>query len=286
MTQLIRSQVFETNSSSSHSVSINTGELPLLFDTLYPDSTGELILDSNCFGWEWQKYNDAATKASYCAIYFQNYPEFLATLMLVLQEQTGASTIILPDKDSYIDHESVFILHHSLGILNNNNVNKEVIRNFIFSKNSWLFTGNDNEEAPRGFYKVPTYKETGCVAEKDYKYELIIEGLDTTYKIINRPEDKDIPFVIHNYLANTYDVDWDLYWTENKRRLDPGKRYSYNGELYDYKYDNKYTFIKEGCLSLINTRYLNQFSKEEKDKIIKDGDSLAVLTIKYEIKEL
>lgn len=60
----IRKGVFETNSSSSHSICID--DKTFILDTLIPDADGVITIKAGQFGWEWKKYNDAKAKASYC----------------------------------------------------------------------------------------------------------------------------------------------------------------------------------------------------------------------------
>jgi len=56
--RLIRQSVFETNSSSAHSISLgkDTGK-QFLLDTLYPDQNGTITLTGGEFGWDWFKEN-------------------------------------------------------------------------------------------------------------------------------------------------------------------------------------------------------------------------------------
>lgn len=130
--KLIRSGVFETNSSSSHSVSIADSTKEFVLDSLYPDQDGVIEIYGEDFGWEWFKHNDAQTKAAYAAQQFKNDDTTLDTIREVIMEQTGAEEVRFVGLDnSYIDHDSMGILDY----------HKEKIRQFIFNKNSWLFGG-------------------------------------------------------------------------------------------------------------------------------------------------
>ena len=128
MKKLIRNGVFETNSSSAHSISIADDTKEFVFDTLYPDENGSIIINGDEFGRDWFKYNDARTKASYAALSLGLH----SVLIDVIKEQTGALEVGLKVDEGYIDHQSYGLIP----------TNKEKLRNFIFNKNSWLFGGN------------------------------------------------------------------------------------------------------------------------------------------------
>lgn len=179
--KLIRSGVFETNSSSSHSVSVANETKEFVLDTIYPDQDGVVEVSGDEFGWQWFKHNDAQTKASYAAQQFAHNDDSLDKLKEVIMEQTGAEDVVFVGLGSgYVDHDSMGILETS----------KEWLKNFIFNKNSWLFGGNDNSTADPTFYDVPEFKDGKQIVPR-YKYELVIEGFDETTKFMEYPtEDK------------------------------------------------------------------------------------------------
>lgn len=164
----IRHNVFETNSSSTHSISISE-KANGIYDTIVPDDNGVIVLNGGEFGWAWNKYNDSLTKLNYVAIYalFQisigNAKEDIKNLLIeVVKEHTGAKEIIFnfsttdteDNNYSYIDHQSTDAAKDAF-------YSKEYLKDFIFNPNSWLFTGNDNDIAPLNFYNVEplhTYK--------------------------------------------------------------------------------------------------------------------------------
>lgn len=191
MKKLIRRGVFETNSSSSHSVSIGLQEnKQFVLDTIYPDQDGIITITGEEFGWEWFKHNDAFTKAQYAAQQFKNDDESLEFLKEVIMTQTGAEDVIFDLENGYIDHDS-----HGI-------IEKSTLRNFIFDKNSWLFGGNDNSSTDPIFYHVPEIRD-GKVINPKYKFELKIEGLDRTTKFLKKPTDEEIDDAI---TALTQDV--------------------------------------------------------------------------------
>lgn len=178
MKKLIRKGVFETNSSSCHSLSIEKSDTTTVLDTIYPNEEGNVVLEGGEFGWEVEVYNDAYTKANYVAVMilllqsskedfktredksvFKYYtlPEFAdenyeickSNFEEVIKEQTGCNEIIYNCTQdysskygkiwSYIDHQSFEDASDAKWLLN-----KEQIKDFIFNPKSTLHTDNDN----------------------------------------------------------------------------------------------------------------------------------------------
>jgi hypothetical protein len=143
----IRHGVFETNSSSSHSISI--ADAGSLLDTILPDSDGRITLQGGEFGWGYEEYSDAQTKASYLAVYAQEYcgdsDTYKDLLDKILKEQTGAKEVIYNFSAddghghwSYIDHQSTDVPQDVF------REGEEAIRQFIFNPLSILVIDNDN----------------------------------------------------------------------------------------------------------------------------------------------
>ena len=97
----IRSNVFETNSSSSHSITISNSNIVL--DTILPDKDGIIYLNGGEFGWEYDRHYSALTKANYCAIachyhdnddgnitHYNNFSFNEEMLIEVIKEQTSS----------------------------------------------------------------------------------------------------------------------------------------------------------------------------------------------------
>ncbi len=159
--KVIRRRMFETNSSSTHSISIDGGvythdELPLEHGIcrVYP---GE-------FGWDEVTFHTAEVKASYCLTYVKTGGETKAgdqkgdafwlarTQMLidVLKEATGSETVEFfpyPKGDKpfyewgYIDHQSHIGDGDACGEAFES---EKSLRDFIFNPKSLLRTDNDN----------------------------------------------------------------------------------------------------------------------------------------------
>ena len=133
----IRFNVFETNSSSSHSISIsNTRVISLnnsceILETIIPDDNGVVYLEGGEFGWENLNYHDALSKANYCLIDSIGNQNKLEMLISVIKEVTGAKEVNIDNVNGYIDHQSE-------GTSNKAFSSKETLKNFIFNRDSIL----------------------------------------------------------------------------------------------------------------------------------------------------
>ena len=152
----IREGVFETNSSSSHDLTISRdGELNLTFskETL---RNGVFNASTGDYGWEWHRYYLPEGKINYLVTGLfarenidedqdmeelkESNPNF-AMLCDVVEKQTGVKLTVRAYEDSHIDHESSYEWQGAFE-------NEETLRNFLFSPNSFVQTGNDNDTAP------------------------------------------------------------------------------------------------------------------------------------------
>lgn len=185
--KLIRSNVYETNSSSSHSVSIADETKEFVLDTIYPDQNGVVTLTGGEYGWEWFKTNDAMEKANY-AVQSLGLTD---TLKEVIMEQTGATDVVFKDNDGYVDHDSYGVSPSD----------PYELKQFIFNKNSWLFGGNDNTRPRSDFYDVPEYKD-GRIYNPEYKYKLTIEGYSEESKFLEKPSEDDISTALSALLGD------------------------------------------------------------------------------------
>ena len=141
--QKIRHNVFETNSSSTHSISIHSDSVDT-YHTLYPDREGVLTFQGGEFGWEFAKYSDAITKAEYLVTLFKVHGQPCQELFeRVVLNHTGAKKIEYDIKGTY----SAYIDHQSLECSKNPifHLTEETMRDFIFNPKSVLMTGNDND---------------------------------------------------------------------------------------------------------------------------------------------
>lgn len=146
----IRKGVFESNSSSSHSLTIDCGnrETPKLESYSEYDDPTTFILKGDHFGWEVREYNDFDTKLRY-AYTLANPHEWgfednrpLEMLEEVLTDNVpGIEKFFYTDTPGYgyyVDHQSAYEMKCDIFAC------KDDLDNFLFSKNSILRTDNDN----------------------------------------------------------------------------------------------------------------------------------------------
>lgn len=128
-----RKKVFETNSSSSHSVVIDDG-----IDFKNVNFGEEIEILQGEFGWDEEEFNDVYSKMSYAYTYAKNYgrKEDIEDLKNVIEE-FSKSKVKFSDVEGYIDHQSVEEAEEIFR-------NKETIKKFIFGKKSYFLTDNDN----------------------------------------------------------------------------------------------------------------------------------------------
>ncbi len=136
----IRTGIFETNSSSTHSVSFNRW-IPGRSGRLEPDSDGKIHVFGGEFGWNWGAYNDSETKVDYYFTFFKGNPEMTRLGIKVIREWTGRDVVVDIYEGSYIDHQSSDTLDFLEG-------SEDKVRDFFFNPDTWLYTGNDNEDTP------------------------------------------------------------------------------------------------------------------------------------------
>lgn len=148
MTIIIRQAAFETNSSSTHScVTVNIDDSSKL-DIIPLDEEGNVVIKGGEFGWEWETYYDAQSKASYIAIYIRDWvgneedkKRFSKMFEEVIKYQTGCNKVVYRfGKYDHIDHQSVE--DRDLDYMFEDS---EFLRSFIFNTDSTLETGNDND---------------------------------------------------------------------------------------------------------------------------------------------
>jgi hypothetical protein len=156
MNTKIRKSLFETNSSSTHSITIQEGG-----DYTSIGHKGQIELTGGEFGWEWEVYRDPLTKANYCAVYAAGDEYKTEMLKEVISEHTGAEVKILAQKDDYDKGYHSHIDHQSHDTAEKAFASSDSLKNFIFGVNSTLYTGNDNSSPPANFYDEPGAKYVG-----------------------------------------------------------------------------------------------------------------------------
>ncbi len=341
MKQHIRQQVFETNSSSTHSISIaeNSAEFELIMDnTLIPDNHGYIRLNGGEFGWEWRRYNDALTKANYISVLllvmknciirwkemdcemvksYSNDPQYIQLLKWcdenygncylifknVIMEQTACKYIQIVAQSgyngenySYIDHQSCEAIRQFQWLMDG-----EAVRQFIFNRNSWLFTGNDNSMASCTFKDVPVYTKEEVI-EPIYQYEVGLDGYSKTEKFKQKPDDEQIACAVEFLCQGLYvredgsfDDD-DSVEAQMSRNEEKAYRHSYEKET-DF-HTNTVFFVKdigqivrqkwEEGLAEKKWGKENRWEKEQelKKKLYDFPDSPFVKKVTFTVKEI
>ena len=152
----VRQAAFETNSSSSHSITIAAGEF-------IPDRLG--VVGGVCeiftgeFGWGYDHFSDASIKAAYCLTWIKHFgedkvPEETAMFINVIKKVTGAKEVVFVPQYTqetkgewdyyqwgYIDHQSI---EYGGGTGREAFESEEVLERFIFNHGSILTIDNDN----------------------------------------------------------------------------------------------------------------------------------------------
>lgn len=140
----IRQAVFETNSSSSHSVTISTESA--ILETFPLNDKGNLEVTFGEYGWDEERFYDKEDRLSYAATYVYNdgTNEEKKLFEETLKEHTGAKKIKYMvggegawHATGYIDHQSVYEAQTIFS-------SKESLRMFLFNPNSYFETDNDN----------------------------------------------------------------------------------------------------------------------------------------------
>jgi hypothetical protein len=153
----IRKGVFETNSSSMHSICIEGKSRMCEFKNYKGD---DILASGGEFGWEIEEYTDWETKLQYVIVSMQylgsNRPEKPEEYMdcteyrwltEVIKDYTGKNLVMNDDfTPGYIDHQSVDNLgENDIWLKNSDEQNwKSRIRDFIFDERFVLVTDNDN----------------------------------------------------------------------------------------------------------------------------------------------
>lgn len=274
---LIRNGVFETNSSSCHSISISDETQPFVFDTIYPDLDGKITIKGGEYGrGVFTRHNDVKTKLSY-ALTSTLYGVDENMLREIIQEQTGCDNIeLLVSEDynspyfSYIDHDSIDIVPRT----------KEELRNFIFNKNSWLFIAYDEGTPPPNFYDaLPLYLENGEVLEPQYKFIFEVPSLDIQYKLLDFPNEEQLSDIVSSI---------DVRYNATKGVVETDYNYWSGGEIY-YESDYYYPVdLERKLIILVND---DAFDKEYEKRMVKNNkilswderDKLRKNIIKYNI---
>lgn len=146
----IRNNVFETNSSSSHSVSLVTSDGSELLESFVPDENGNIVLKGGDFSYTEKWITSTIDKLNFVAVYFHAYydPELKERFERVVKEHTGAAEIIydirlqVQDQQSansflsteYAEPSSYYSENELRVTLDNIFNNDDLLKMFLFNK--------------------------------------------------------------------------------------------------------------------------------------------------------
>jgi hypothetical protein len=148
----IRQNIFETNSSSSHSLSISENT-DGIYDTIDSDENGIIHVVGDCFGKQWDAHNDAITKISYCATDQQNHSKNLKLLAEVIKEQTCCTDVVFDfSKQDRFGNFIAEIDHQSTGTSDDLFLDKEKLRNFLFNSECAIIIGGNSQKPPPNIF--------------------------------------------------------------------------------------------------------------------------------------
>lgn len=148
----IRRNVFETNSSSSHSLTLSKDRMrdySLAEEALKQGSMTVRVTDH--FGWEWKRLYKPENKVAYLLSQVASYElnngglrdnTEANDILSAVEEATGVDVHVLVDSDyAGIDHQSIGVGRELLQ-------DRETLLDFIFSRTAFIQTGNDNSHPP------------------------------------------------------------------------------------------------------------------------------------------
>lgn len=205
----IRNNVFESNSSSSHVISLDTSYTNLE----EPDSQFPSMVFGGEFGWEFRKFNDFETKASYlwtivCGYDFEDvkhhdyfithYPETWNNLKglydnLKILESQGKLHLIEENRERgdywYVDHgsdhwDNYVNLYPDLKT-------PEGIWEFLTRSSYWVFLGNDNSTSPPGFHLTPNQYS-------NYNWFVKVQGVESLYPLSDPTDKKELEKILND----------------------------------------------------------------------------------------
>lgn len=132
----IRRNTFETNSSSTHCLTVGSGEKE--FPKL--DNDGNLEIWLGEYGWEIDEYYALCDRISYVFSCLYDYKDSNSSLNKLfndlldyIKNQTGANEIIFKATDYYVDHGDEHLI-----------LDFDWLIDFMFNKGGYFTTDNDN----------------------------------------------------------------------------------------------------------------------------------------------
>lgn len=135
----IRRGVFETNSSSTHSISIQNNRID-------PSLIKSLILDKSDFGWRKDEYTDAQSRMTYLNTYIEEYApkeqqdKFHKMLESISQTYGVEFLVSKNSEEGYIDHAE--LKEFAEYVLSS----EDKLLQYLYGKDSCIRTSSDCED--------------------------------------------------------------------------------------------------------------------------------------------
>ena len=144
MKKQIRKGLFETNSSSTHSIVVgNNGE------NVYDHLPYRVIFEGGDFGWETDVFKDTHSKASYLytCIVENEQRDYIDKIKEIL-DKWGVKYEFeeLNEKGRFKEYHYVDHSYEARGLVEKLCENEDLLMNYLFSDGSFVETGNDNDD--------------------------------------------------------------------------------------------------------------------------------------------
>ena len=132
----IRRNVFETNSSSMHSLSI-VGS-----DRLYNPINKDTVIYYGEFGWGYEELTSPEDKLSYLITQYNDDESKLEMIKSAFKKHTGFEMIIADMRGGY--WEKGYIDHQSQGMICEYITDEQSVINLVFNQSNVIIVDNDN----------------------------------------------------------------------------------------------------------------------------------------------
>jgi hypothetical protein len=194
--KIVKKDIIETNSSSSHSLTLGKNNFIHPGDNEWDIEIKDRILYiPTCeeFGWDFFKFNSLQRKLQYLSGLFfydgdisvsaQKYMKKLKALLCKVFDiddvifewvETYKNENLLSDlhedefDPEYSNFSPVTVDHESRDLKDEIIESEDTLRSYLFSKDSWVFGGSDSSDAPLGFYKEEQRNVFNATASIDF----------------------------------------------------------------------------------------------------------------------
>ena len=134
----VRRNVFETNSSSMHSLSVIGSDRM----TTLESKDGVVVVSYGEFGWGYDSLTTPSEKLCYLVTQYSESEDMLDKIKEAVFDYTGLKLIIYEPKDSF--WEKGYIDHQSDGMISEYITDKQSIIDIVFNNKNVIIIDNDN----------------------------------------------------------------------------------------------------------------------------------------------